>query len=189
LANGGKSKSEFNSAFTAEPDSAVLLRSRPDGPSRSTAARSPAASRGTRPITRRTGSSARTHRARSIAVTARTRQEAFAVAPCAGSIRNRPVELLNTDAVQRGALPEYLVKERMEVNTAGSVVAMFNILPSRRKWPEERTVGKFGQRNFAVIAHVVASYGPKYVGGVINSQRVDERWFFTFTRCPVTAPC
>jgi hypothetical protein len=125
----------------------------------------------------------------SIAATLRTVMEEFAVAPCAGSIKGRPVELLNEPAVKRGERPEYLVKGRTQDNSGNSALAMTYMNPGKRRNPEERTVGKFGQRSFSVISHVVVQDGPRNMGSGVFSNHVDETWFFNFTRCPGTAPC
>ncbi len=125
----------------------------------------------------------------SVSTTARTKVERFAVAPCAGSIRNRPVELLNQDAVNRGEPPQFLVKGSVDDDVETEPVAMLRIPSNNQKTPEGRTLGKFGQQSFSIISHLVVRYGPRYVGGVIDSYSVDESWFFSFTRCPGTAPC
>ena len=120
----------------------------------------------------------------SVITNARTRWRGSPSRRARGSIRNRPVELLNQDAVARGELPQFLVKGSVDPDRRPHPWSMLRIPSDKRKTPEERTVGKFGQQTFSILSHLKVSYGPKYLGGVIDSYKVDEAWFFSFTRCP-----
>jgi hypothetical protein len=120
-----------------------------------------------------------------------TNVEKPAIVPCAGSVSGRPIQLINEEQVKRGEQPQYMVQEYNQPSTTGGVILMYHISSRERKYPVVRTVGKFGQPDFAFLSHLVVHHPATYSAksGTIYRYTVDEAWSFAFKRCPGTTPC